>query len=68
MTTPGPISSKNAMLSPAATDLSLGDQLSQQLQDQLAERRKKLLLAAQQPGGLLGFSSAALDLGLTPNG
>lgn len=59
---PGPTSSKNTLLSPAATDLSLGDSLSQQLQDQLAERKKKLMAAAQTPGSL--FGGAAMDLGL----
>ena len=33
------------MLSPAAQDLGLGDQLKQQLDDAEAERRKKALLA-----------------------
>ncbi len=40
------LSSKNTMLSPAAADLGLGDQLKTQLEDAEEERKKKLL--AQQ--------------------
>jgi hypothetical protein len=36
-------SAKNFALSPAASDLGLGDMISQQLQDDLAMRKKKLL-------------------------
>lgn len=62
MATPGPLSSKNLSLSPAASDLGLGDSVAQQLQDQLAERKKKLSL---QTGGIPGaspFSSSVTDL------
>ena len=41
--TPNPnqlASGKNFPLSPAASDLGLGDQLKQQLEDELAQRRK----------------------------
>lgn len=47
------LSSKNAMLSTAAADLGLGDQLQNQVQNELAQRKKKL----QQSAGL-GMSSA----------
>lgn len=68
MAYPGPLSAKNTMLSPAATDLSLGDALAQQLQDQLAERRKKLLMAAKTGGSPFVGGNAAMDLGLTVGG
>lgn len=38
---------KNSMMSPAAQDLGLGDQLRQQLSDAEEERKKKMLLQAQ---------------------
>lgn len=43
------LSSKNMMLSPAATDLGLGDQLKSQLEAQEEERKKKLM---QRQAGL----------------
>lgn len=39
---------KNFPLSPAAADLGLGDALTQQLADQEADRKKKVLLLANQ--------------------
>lgn len=39
---PGPMGQKNLGLSPAVSDLGLGDQLVQQMQDLTAERRKKM--------------------------
>lgn len=49
-------SSKNFDLSPAAQSLGLGDQLNQQLEDQLAQRRKQAQggALAAGPGGLTG--------------
>lgn len=40
-------SAKNLMLSPAASDLGLGDQLNQQLEDDLEKRKKDALKAGQ---------------------
>jgi hypothetical protein len=50
-------SAKNFALSPAASDLGLGDMLSQQLQDDLANRKKKAL----QMKGAQGDLRAALE-------
>jgi hypothetical protein len=67
MALPGPTSAKNLMLSPAATELSAGDALAQQLQDQLAQRRKLQQLAVKGAG--TPFTGASvMDLGLTNNG
>lgn len=44
-----PTSGKNLSLAPAATDLGLGDQVQQQLEDQEAERKKKLLQMSKMP-------------------
>lgn len=41
-------SAKNMMISPAVSDLGLGDQLVQSLQDEDEERKKKLLQQANQ--------------------
>ncbi len=49
------MSAKNAMLSPAASSLGLGDQLQQQVADTVEERRKKLLKQA----GVIQFGGAA---------
>ncbi len=51
-------SAKNFMLSPAATDLGLGDALTTQLEDADAERRKKL--KAQQMAQKMGQGGAGL--------
>ena len=40
-----PMNQKNYAMNPAVSDLGLGDQLSQQLDDQEEERKKKLLQA-----------------------
>jgi len=50
-------SAKNFGLSPAANDLGLGDQLSQQLQDMNDERKKKALNAGGIVPDLSGGSS-----------
>lgn len=59
---------KNYAMNPAVSDLGLGDQLSQQLDDQEEERKKKLLQASgkgQTLGGLLGQPTSAVNaLGL----
>lgn len=63
---PQPLAGKNIALSPAASDLGLGDQLVQQLQDQDAERKKKLMGAQQQaqsPMGIIGGAVQSLGLG-----
>lgn len=54
------VSAKNLMLSPAAADLGLGDQLQQQVADTIEERRKKLL----KKTGIspMGMSAAGQDL------
>jgi hypothetical protein len=55
------MNAKNAPLSGVAQDLGLGDSLTQQVQDNLAEiaRKKKLM-------GMDATSNVARDLGLTP--
>ena len=59
---------KNMALSPATSDLGLGDQLKTQLDIQEEERKKKLLQASgkgQTLGGLLGQPTSAVNaLGL----
>lgn len=51
---------KNSALSPAATDLGLGDQLQSQVENELAKRRRK----SQQliTGAAAGLSPAATSL------
>lgn len=53
---------KNLALNPAAQDLGLGDQLQQELQNQLELRRKKMASAGinQQPSLLTGVASSDL--------
>jgi len=62
------MSSKNYMLSTAAADLGLGDQLAQQMQDETEEmKRRRLMENGKTPGGMMGqgvMSPAAFDLGL----
>lgn len=59
---------KNFAGSPAATDLGLGDQLTQQLADQQAELRKKKQLEAGATDNQQGlFSPATLALLGNPN-
>lgn len=53
------LSSKNMMLSPAAADLGLGDQLKMQLDDEDAQRKKKML---QQANALAPLGGAAQSL------
>ena len=53
------IAGKNLPLSPAATDLGLGDQLVNQMQDEVLQRRKQKLLGG--PG--TGQGSDSLGLG-----
>lgn len=48
------LSEKNQMLSPAVADLGLGDQLTQQLEDQEAARKKKMLSANSTLMGSVG--------------
>lgn len=62
---PGPMGQKNLGLSPAATDLGLGDTLVQQMQDRAAEAKKKLLnpdqqAMAQSGGGMMSPAVMAL--------
>lgn len=45
------LSSKNTPLSAAATDLGLGDQLKTQVENELMQRKKKLLQNAGLGGG-----------------
>lgn len=54
------VSAKNLMLSPAATDLGMGDQLKQQVEDTVESRRKKTL---KQVGVTdMGMSAAGQSL------
>jgi hypothetical protein len=55
-------SSKNDMISPAASALGLGDQLHQQLEDNLDDEKKKKLMAATQGGYMDMGSPAAMSL------
>lgn len=57
-------SAKNFGLSSAAQDLGLGDMLGQQLIDEQAERKKRLLKLGGNPAGQFGNdqSSAAMML------
>lgn len=48
---------KNLALTPATQDLGLGDQITQQLQDEEEERKKKLLKGQSD---VLGSASMAL--------
>lgn len=59
------VSAKNFALSPAATTLGLGDQTKMALEDDLEERKKKLLLASKlsPTPNLLGLSTGS---GMTP--
>lgn len=59
-------SAKNFMLSPAAMDLGLGDQLKQQLDDQEIERKKKLAQAAQGGAGLGPATMSLFGFGGSP--
>ena len=52
-------SAKNISLSPAASDLGLGDQLKQQLDDEEEARKKKML---QQASGLTGLGMGTMSL------
>jgi hypothetical protein len=61
---PGPVASKNQPLVGAAADLTTGDALANQLQDQL-KKRQQLLAAAGASAGRSPFGLAAIDLGLT---
>ena len=45
-------SAKNSIFSPAATDLGLGDQLNQQLQDETEEEKKRRLLNQQMQAAI----------------
>lgn len=55
-------SAKNNALSPAAVDLGLGDQLTQQLADQEMERKKKIMGGAgrQSMPAMYGDSTMGL--------
>jgi len=50
-------SAKNMPLSPASSALGLGDQLTQQLQDDVDERRKKLMQSSMAAPGAFGASA-----------
>jgi hypothetical protein len=63
----GAAQGKNFPLSPAATDLGLGDDLVNQVQSEVADRKKKLLnqgSATQSPGayGASTISPAVMTL------
>lgn len=54
------LSSKNKALSAASADLGLGDQLQQETEAQILERKKKLLSQQQQQASPLGPATQAL--------
>lgn len=62
---PGPTASKHLLTfaGAAATDLGLGDQVTEELKTQIEERRKMVKTAAPAVSSPF-FSSAAADLGL----
>lgn len=60
-------SAKNYALSLAATDLGMGDQLTQQLQDETEEQRKRRLLN-QQMQAAVNPQSAVMSLGMGTRG
>lgn len=62
---PGPTASKNLLTfaGAAATDLGLGDQVTEELKTQIMERRKRANTAAA-PSPSPFFSSAVSDLGI----
>lgn len=69
MTVPGPQSSVNAIQSPALSDLGLGDQVKQQLQDQLDEQKKKKLMSPgtnDQPGMGAALASGTQTSAFSP--
>ena len=58
------MSSKNAMSGAAAVDLGLGDQLKNETEEQIAERKKKMMKSQQQGiGASLGPASLSLFAG-----
>lgn len=58
-----PLSTKNLALSPAATDLGLGDQLRNQVDTQLALRKKQQQMALGPTANSAGlYGSAVSDL------
>ena len=54
------VSQKNQVLSMAAQDLGLGDQLTQQVEDEVTQRKKKQLLQDQSAG--IGLSPSVMSL------
>lgn len=58
------LSMKNFSLTPAATDLGLGDQVQQQLEDELAKRKKLSSSIGMSLNPALG-STAMQSLGLS---
>lgn len=57
-----PQNPKNFAISAAGTDLGLGDMLTQQLQDQEMERKKKLMTQAPRNYGDSALGPAAMSL------
>lgn len=66
MATPGPTGYKNLLTQPsaAASDLFLGDQITEALQTQIEERKKRLMLAANKNNVAPMASGSVMDLGL----
>jgi len=54
---------KNFALTPAASDLGLGDLVKQQLEDDEEERKKKLLAASKRANSPFGPATQALMSG-----
>lgn len=55
-------SAKNYALSPAAADLGLGEQLTQQLADQETERKKKLMGGAGKNALPAAYGDSTMSL------
>jgi hypothetical protein len=53
------VSSKNYSLSPSASDLGLGDVLTQQVQDETEEQRRRRLLQQQMQAAVNPMSAGA---------
>lgn len=57
------LAGKNFSLSPAAQALGLGDQVRQQLEDDLEERKKKAMMAVKAGGGAANALLGPMTMG-----
>jgi hypothetical protein len=62
------MAARNALQSPALSDLGLGDLVKQQLEDQLEEQKKTKLLAAAKPAGGPGQEQMGMGALQSPQG